>query len=283
MEWVAVDVETACSDPTSICEIGLVRYHGRDVVEEWSTLVDPEVELDPWNQSIHGITSKDLVGAPTIDELRRDLWQYFDGRVAVSHTAFDRNAINGSLEARGFRRSSTEWLDSAMVARRAWPRLQRYGLADLARELGYPLRHHRALADARACGWLVCRAMEATGLDIAGWQKRVQRPIGSAKPKPSREVVREGGTDGPLSGEIVVFTGSLGLDRRRAADRVASAGAKVAKGVTQKTTLLVVGDQDLRQLGGKAKSSKHSKAEALRAKGFPLRIIGESELESLLS
>jgi len=48
-------------------------------------------------------------------------------------------------------------------------------------------------------------------------------------------------------------------------------------GVTKKTTILVVGDQDLRLTRGQAKSSKHRKAEALIASGGAIRIVGESD------
>jgi hypothetical protein len=63
----------------------------------------------------------------------------------------------------------------------------------------------------------------------------------------------------PLFGETVVFTGSLTLPRREAAALAASVGCEVASGVTKSTTLLVVGDQDVRKLAGNERSSKHSR------------------------
>ena len=47
--------------------------------------------------------------------------------------------------------------------------------------------------------------------------------------------------------------------------------------------MLVVGDQDIRALGGAEKSSKHRKAEVLIEKGQPIRVVGESDFERLLS
>jgi DNA polymerase-3 subunit epsilon len=60
------------------------------------------------------------------------------------------------------------------------------------------------------------------------------------------------------------------------------AGGAVDPGVTKRTTLLVVGDQDISKLGGKEKSSKHLKAEMLIHQGQPIRIIGETDLASLI-
>lgn len=71
------------------------------------------------------------------------------------------------------------------------------------------------------------------------------------------------------------------MPRREAADRAAEAGADVLPGVTKKTTLLVVGDQDIAKLNGQEKSSKRMKAEALIAAGQPIRIIGETDFMAL--
>ena len=68
---------------------------------------------------------------------------------------------------------------------------------------------------------------------------------------------------------MLVFTGALSIPRHEAADAAAAAGCRVDDSVTKHTTLLVVGDQDLRVLNGHEKSSKHRKAEMLIAKGSP--------------
>lgn len=62
----------------------------------------------------------------------------------------------------------------------------------------------------------------------------------------------------------------------------AESGCEVGTTVTKKTTLLVVGDQDIDRLAGKDKSSKHIKAEALIAQGQKIRILGESDFQALL-
>ena len=85
--------------------------------------------------------------------------------------------------------------------------------------------------------------------------------------------------EGALYGEILVFTGALEIPRREAADLAAVIGCQVASGVTKKTTLLVVGDQDIEKLAGRDKSSKHRKAEELIEKGTPIRILKESAIQ----
>lgn len=91
------------------------------------------------------------------------------------------------------------------------------------------------------------------------------------------KVARHGDGDGPLIQETVVFTGKLKLSREEAATLASTAGADVADSVTKKTTILVVGDQDLRLTRGQAKSSKHRRAEELIAQGISIRVMGESD------
>jgi DNA polymerase-3 subunit epsilon len=62
-----------------------------------------------------------------------------------------------------------------------------------------------------------------------------------------------------------------------------SAGCTIGSGVTKKTTMLVVGDQDITKLAGKKKSSKHIKAEQLISKGQKIRILSESDFKELVA
>jgi DNA polymerase-3 subunit epsilon len=81
---------------------------------------------------------------------------------------------------------------------------------------------------------------------------------------------------------VIVFTGTLEIPRRLAADLAAAAGCDVEQGVTKRTTPVVVGDQDVRRLNGKAKSGKHRKAEQLVRDGYPLRILRETDFKELV-
>lgn len=73
------------------------------------------------------------------------------------------------------------------------------------------------------------------------------------------------------------------MPRHEAAELASRAGCETADGVTKHTTLLVVGDQDIRMLNGHEKSSKHRKAEELIAKGKPIRILTETDFLSLVA
>ena len=59
-------------------------------------------------------------------------------------------------------------------------------------------------------------------------------------------------------------------------------GCQVAPSVTKKTTILVVGDQDISKLAGHEKSIKHRKAELLVAEGYSIRIIRETDFKDFV-
>lgn len=80
-----------------------------------------------------------------------------------------------------------------------------------------------------------------------------------------------------------MFTGALGIPRREAADLAASVGCEVAPGVSKKTTLLVVGDTDVRRLAGHEKSSKQWKAEEMVSQGYFIRIIRETDFREMVA
>jgi DNA polymerase-3 subunit epsilon len=279
MEFVAIDVETANADMASICQIGLAKYRDAQLMDEWSSLINPEDYFDSINIAIHGITESDVEDAPTLSKVSAELARFLSGSICVSHTHFDRVSIGRAFEKYSIDPIETVWLDSARVARRTWEECAQrgYGLANVCEIIGYKFKHHDALEEAKASGQVVIAAIEKTGLDVKAWLKRVNQPIDPDNSK------REGNPDGDLYGEILVFTGTLQIPRREASDLAARIGCTVASGVTKKTTLLVVGDQDVSKLGGKAKSSKHIKTEQLIAKGQGIRVIKESDFKELVN
>lgn len=285
MDFVAIDVETANADMASICQIGVAKYSDGKLIEEWSSLVDPEDYFDFINIDIHGITEEDVAGKPTFPKLVSKLGSLLNGAVCVSHTHFDRVSIARAIEKYGLPNFDTTWLDSARVARRAWEEFSwgGYGLSNVCDKIGYEFNHHDALEDAKASGRVLLAAIERTGLDISAWLKRVNQPIDPNNVSTGAAIKRDGNPEGELYGEILAFTGALEIPRREAADLAASIGCAVAAGVTKKTTLLVVGDQDISKLAGKEKSSKHIKAEQLIKKGQSIRILKESDFKELVN
>ncbi len=279
MDFVALDLETANPDLSSICQIGIATFRDGQVVEEFSTLIDPEDYFSAMNISIHGITEDHVRGAPTYAQICDPINNVLSGSICATHTHFDRCAIQQCCARHDLPPPDCNWLDTARVARRTWDAVAQkgYGLANLASMLGIEFKHHDALEDAKAAGRVLCAAVNETGLEPQAWLERVNRPIGCSPP-----IKHEGNLDGPLFGEVVVFTGALSIPRRQAAKMAADLGCAVTNGVSKKVSLLVVGDQDVTKLAGHQRSSKHRKTLDLINKGCDIRILRETDFLAMI-
>jgi len=282
MYFVAIDVETANSDMSSICQIGLACYENETLCKEWVSYINPQDYFDGINISIHGIDEDMVRNAPILTAILGNLYNFLDNKIAVCHTHFDRVAIRQAFDKYKVRQPECIWLDTARVARRVWEEFAwcGYGLANICDKIGYKFKHHDALEDAKAAGTILLKAISISGLDIEGWIKRVKQPIDD---KLGHAITREGNPEGPFYAEVIVFTGVLQIPRKQAADMAAKIGCQVNDNVTKDTTILVVGDQDVKKLAGNIKSSKHRKAEDLIAKGHKIRILRESDFKELFS
>jgi DNA polymerase-3 subunit epsilon len=281
MRFTAIDVETANPDLASICQIGIATFSGSTLVDEWVSLIDPEDYFSGINVFIHGITPEMVEGKPTIPRVADELRTRLDGQIAVCHTHFDRVATTRAFQSYGLSPPECKWLDSARVARRVWAEFARagYGLENVCSYLGYEFQHHDALEDAKAAAFVLNSALQETGTNVVDWLTRVRRPIGSHG---SDKITRDGNPEGDFFGEVMVFTGALEIPRHEAADLAAKLGCCVAANVTGKTTMLVVGDQDISRLAGHKRSSKHRKAEELIEKGQAIRILKETDFLELV-
>jgi len=286
MEFISLDVETANADLASICAIGMLHFRDGQIVANLSTLINPKDHFDAVNVGIHGIRPEDVASAPTIDSVYPILSASLSSSIVVHHTHFDRSALRKVSAKYRFPDLTCRWLDSSSIARRAWPDCAHrgYGLADLAKRLQIAFKHHDATEDARAAGEIVLKAIAATGIGLDQWLTLVGRPIGGAGPHSHEpRVASDGNPEGPLYGEVIAFTGRLSIDRARAARLAAMAGCKVVDSISKKTSILVVGDQDIRVLNGHEKSTKQRKAEDLISDGAQLRILSEGDFQILLS
>ena len=179
MNFIAIDVETANTDMSSICQIGIACYQKGKLSEEWKSYIDPEDYFHPINISIHGIDESTVKGAPNISDVANKIYNFMDDKVSVCHTHFDRISIRKAFDKYTIRDPNCTWLDSARVARRAWKDFawRGYGLKNVCKNLGYDFKHHDALEDAKAAGFILISAINQSGLNIENWLKRVEQPI----------------------------------------------------------------------------------------------------------
>ncbi len=155
-ELIVVDVETTGFDPKTadIVEIAAVRIKGHDVLDRWSTLVNPGRSI--FGNQMHGITDKDVHGAPSPKEAAETFLAFAGHGLIIGHNVgFDLGFIEAA-RGDGYRFEQGRYLDTLVLAREGYPGADSYKLGDLARFFGIELSNaHRALPDAEATASLV--------------------------------------------------------------------------------------------------------------------------------
>ena len=188
-EWVVVDLETTGLSPRldRVVEIGLVRVtaDGREL-DAWTTILDPERDTGPVR--IHGISARDVVGAPRFRDIAGELLGRLGGaRLAAHNARFELGFIGAE-----FTRVGLDWGPPEMFCTMSVPSrlgvVHSRALVDCCSELGIPLEnHHAALSDARAAASILLATLAASG------PPRRFRPGHRTGPRPSRRLgcVRE--------------------------------------------------------------------------------------------
>lgn len=147
---VAVDLETTGLDVSDshIIEIGAVKFRGGEVLETFTTLVDPGMPIPSRITGITGIRPEDMVGAPKLAEVLPRFTAFVDGAVILGHNIdFDLRFLNKAGALKGSAAIDTYDLASVLL-----PATPRYNLNALMQELNLTPEgsYHRALADAMA-------------------------------------------------------------------------------------------------------------------------------------
>lgn len=284
-EFYALDVETANVDFWSICQVGIAHFIDGEVVDTWKSLVDPQTYFDSFNITIHGITPEMVKGEIRLPEMVEKVKPIITGQIVAHHMPFDRLAFSRLATELHIPEVDCQWLDTAKTSRRIWQEFRQrgYSLHNIAHAFGITQeKAHDALDDAIVAGKILVKAVESLGsfdavVSIHQASKDMVydtelRNIAAADPDPT----------GIFYGEVIVFTGALAIPRMEAAQAAYGVGFNVDLAVTEKTTMLVVGAQDISRLAGHTKSSKQRKAEALIEKGQMIRIISELDFFEMI-
>ena len=150
--FVCFDFETTgLHKEARVIEIGAVKVKDGCLVSRYSSLVDPEVEIQPLITSITGITNEMVEGKPTIGQLIPSFFTFTEGLPLVAHNApFDCRFLERDSEAAGYF-FDHEVFDTLAFARKVLPKQPSYKLGDLTAWFGIPLNDaHRAWCDAEA-------------------------------------------------------------------------------------------------------------------------------------
>jgi len=182
LDFIALDLETANENYSSICQLGLAVFYNGQIVYTWSSLINPECNFT--NTSIHGISSKDTINSPKFVDIYHNIVQKLSGFIVIHHTHFDKTAIGQACQKYLLPNPNIRWLDSSRIARHTWSDVKNkgYGLSDLAKMFNIKFNHHDALEDARVAGIITIKAINDSGIIINDWVHKASNPLISDKP-----------------------------------------------------------------------------------------------------
>lgn len=163
--WAVVDIETTGLYPRTdrIVEIAVVRLDsaGREI-DAWTTLVDPERDIGA--SQIHGLRSRDLMGAPTFSAIAPTVLANLAGDVFVAHNVrFDAGFLYEEAIRAGLDWGPIDGVDT-MTIPYSLGLVSGRRLDVCCEQLGIVLeRHHTALDDARAAAGILRRLLPPAG------------------------------------------------------------------------------------------------------------------------
>ncbi|MCL0077681.1 PolC-type DNA polymerase III [Peptococcaceae bacterium] len=154
VEFVVFDLETTGLTPSSneIIEIGAVKLKGFEIVDEFSTFINPGRTIPAEIVRLTGIDDSMVVNALKPKEALKKFYEFIGDAVLVAHNAaFDMGFIRVHFDKYLNTTPYNAVLDTLLFARSLIPNLKNHKLDTVCSYLGVSLeKHHRALDDAKA-------------------------------------------------------------------------------------------------------------------------------------
>ena len=153
-EYVVFDIETTGlnKEKCKIIEIGAVKIRNREIVDRYSTFIDPGEKLSDEIVDLTNITDDMLEGQRPIETVLPEFLDFVGDDVLVAHNAsFDTGFVRIKAEELGIEYRKNTILDTLELSRTLLKELKKHKLDVVAKHLGVSLEgHHRAVNDAEA-------------------------------------------------------------------------------------------------------------------------------------
>lgn len=163
MLYAVVDIETTGNGPKGqkITEISALIFDGKKIVDEFTSLVNPEQNIPAFITSLTGITNAMVRNAPKFFEIAKKVAEITENTIFVAHNVnFDYNIIHAEFKSLGFDFKRKK-LCTIRLTRKIIPGLPSYSLGNICTAENIPINgRHRAKGDAEATAELLRRLIE---------------------------------------------------------------------------------------------------------------------------
>ena len=151
--YTIVDVETTGNgyNGQKITEISVLLFDGQKVIDEFTSLVNPEQKIPNYITNLTGITEAMVSNAPRFFEIAKKVVEITKDAVFVAHNVhFDYNVIRNEFKNLGFNFKRKK-LCTVRLSRKIIPGLSSYSLGNICDTQGIEIiERHRAKGDAEA-------------------------------------------------------------------------------------------------------------------------------------
>ena len=154
-DYVAFDTETTGVDPqeSRIIEIAGVKVRNEEVVDTFSTLVDPGVKIPKEASAVNHITDKMVHGQPNTAEALKMFFDFCGDDVLIGHNAehFDMPLLCKEARRCKLPEPKNKVADTLWISRIYFKGLENYKLGTVCSHIHYKQKKaHRALDDSLA-------------------------------------------------------------------------------------------------------------------------------------
>lgn len=151
--YAILDIETTGGqfNEEGITEIAIYKFDGHEIVDQFISLVNPEIPIQPFVVKLTGINNAMLRSAPKFFELAKRIIEITNDCVLVAHNAdFDYRILRTEFRRLGYD-FNVKTLCTVELSKRLLPEQKSHSLGKLVRALGIPMAdRHRASGDAMA-------------------------------------------------------------------------------------------------------------------------------------
>ena len=179
--YAIVDIETTGGKASQegITEIAIVLSDGNHVLEEFSSLLNPQKPIHSFVARLTGIHQAMVADQPTFAELSNKIYDMLQGCIFVAHNVtFDSSFLTMAFKELGVEFDPPK-ICTVQMSRKVLPGKRSYSLGKLCQEIGIPLQNrHRALGDARATAKLFHLLLaENEGADLTAFIRAPKNPF----------------------------------------------------------------------------------------------------------
>ena len=183
MNYAILDIETTGGSPKAekITEIAIYIHNGKEVINEFTSLVNPEKNIPYFIINLTGITNAMVADAPKFFEIAKQIIEITEDCIVVGHNVrFDYSFIQAEYKQLGYD-YFRETLCTLKLSRKHIPGFPSYSLGNICERLKISINgRHRASGDAYATVSLFEHLSSLINHDEGGLLKEI-RPPGKIK------------------------------------------------------------------------------------------------------